>query len=324
MSAFNWNSKNTGQLKDKVVVLTGNNKTSKLNSVCSSQYTGGANGIGAEAVKLFSQNGAKVVFGDIDATTGSTLAGSLNSPDVHFLPLDVTNYASILALFQKAFELYARVDICVSNAGIVERPGWFEPSHDLTSIQTAPSTAVLDINLTGTLYFARIAAVYLRQNAIQGMDKSLVLLSSVAGFEESPGLFVYQATKHGVIGLMRSLRKYLPNAYKETSIRVNCICPWATKTAMTETFSAQWEEAQLPMNSALDVAQTIVGVASDTTVDGESVYVEGGNSWLFEENLRRLQPQWLGQSAYDNLMKGQAFLGAVSTCASFYSRSICS
>jgi NAD(P)-dependent dehydrogenase (short-subunit alcohol dehydrogenase family) len=59
---------------------------------------------------------------------------------------------------------------------------------------------VLDINLTGTLYFSRIAAVYLRQKATPKDEKGLVLVSSVAGFQESPGLFVYQATKHGVIG----------------------------------------------------------------------------------------------------------------------------
>jgi NAD(P)-dependent dehydrogenase (short-subunit alcohol dehydrogenase family) len=53
---------------------------------------------------------------------------------------------------------------------------------------------VLDVNLLGTLYFARIAAVYLRQGAQPGDDKSLVLMSSAAGFKDTPGMFVYQVS----------------------------------------------------------------------------------------------------------------------------------
>lgn len=228
------------------------------------------------------------------------------------MPTDVTSYDSLLALFDKAFALYGHVDIAVSNAGIIERPGWFDYSHDLESIRKAPSTAVLDVNLIGTLYFAHIAAVYLRQNSSPTDDKSLILLSSVAGFQESPGLFVYQATKHGIVGLMRSLRKYFPGAYGNSRIRVNCICPWATDTAMISTFRAAWQQEGLPLNSAEDVARIILGVSVDKELNGESIYVEGGRGWAIEEGLDRTQPQWLGKSAAFSLAKGQAFLGAGS------------
>ncbi|PVH79365.1 hypothetical protein DL98DRAFT_516135 [Cadophora sp. DSE1049] len=77
----------------------------------------------------------------------------------------------------------------------------------MSTIRTLPSTLVQDVNVAGTLFFPRIAAVYLRHNWKEDDDKSLILSSSVAGFEESPGLFVYQSTKHGVLGLMRWLRK---------------------------------------------------------------------------------------------------------------------
>jgi NAD(P)-dependent dehydrogenase (short-subunit alcohol dehydrogenase family) len=225
------------------------------------------------------------------------------------MPTDVTSYASLLALFDKALTTYGRVDVAISNAGILERPGWFESSINLDSVRTAPSTAVLDVNLTGTLYFARIAAVYLRQSAAVTDDKSLLLLSSVAGFEESPGLFVYQAAKHGVLGLMRSLRKYFPGAYGEPGIRVNCVCPWATETAMVRTFADAWKEQGLPMNSSEGVASIIVGVSADDRVHGESVYVEGDRGWLIEEGLARTHPEWLGEAAASSLAKGQEFLG---------------
>lgn len=56
-----------------------------------------------------------------------------------------------------------------------------------------PNKLVLDVNLLGALYFARIAAVYLRQGVSPDDHKSLLLMSSAAGYKESPGLFVYQA-----------------------------------------------------------------------------------------------------------------------------------
>jgi NADP-dependent 3-hydroxy acid dehydrogenase YdfG len=55
-----------------------------------------------------------------------------------------------------------------------------------------PTTTVVDVNLNGTLYFSRIASVFLRQGQTSTDDKSLILISSVAGFKEYPGLFVYQ------------------------------------------------------------------------------------------------------------------------------------
>jgi len=159
------------------------------------------------------------------------------------------------------------------------------------------------------LFFSRIAAVYLREKAKDTEDKSLIFLSSVAGFEESPGLFVYQATKHGVLGLMRSLRLYTPGAYGKPGIRVNCVCPWATDTAMIQTFRDKWVKKKLPLNTCEGVATVIAGLAAREDIHGESVYVEGDRGWLIEEGLKVTQPQWLGESAAARLAKGQEFLG---------------
>jgi NAD(P)-dependent dehydrogenase (short-subunit alcohol dehydrogenase family) len=218
-------------------------------------------------VKLLGSYGAHVIFDDIDSFGGAALASSLPA-DVHFVITDVTSYDSLLALFDQALKLYGRVDIAISNADIVEQPGWFEPSTDLDSVRIAPSTAVLDINLTEILYFSRIAAVYLRQKATPKDEKGLVLDSSVAGFQEIPGLFVYQATKHGVIGLMRSLRKYFPAAYGNINISVNCVCPWATDTAMVQTFQEGWKNEGLPLNTPEGVARMIVGVSVEEKLNG--------------------------------------------------------
>jgi NAD(P)-dependent dehydrogenase (short-subunit alcohol dehydrogenase family) len=238
---------------------------------------------------------------------GDVVAPKSERPNVLFKKTDVAAYSSILDLFDLALETYRRVDVAISNAGLVKRGNIFDPSTDLLSVREAPHMSVVDVNPTGTIYFSRIASVYLRQNANPGDDKSLILLSSVAGFYDSPGLYVYQSTKHGVIGLMRSLRSAAPSTL---GFRINCVCPWATDTAMIAPFIAAWTKAGLPLNTAADVAKTIICLGTDGASNGKSVYVEGGRGWDVKEGITRLAPQWLGQAQYDGLEEGREFLGS--------------
>lgn len=173
--------------------------------------TGGALGVGAQIVRLAHSAGAHVFFGDVLASAGEELAAALTTEGgsrVHFQECDVTSYAATLALFDAAFKAFGRVDHAIANAGIGERGNIFSEDLNLESIKEEPKGAVdvLDVNLKGPVFFARIASVYLRQGG-SGGDKSLTLVSSVAGFREDPGLFVYVPSKHGVLGLMRVLRE---------------------------------------------------------------------------------------------------------------------
>lgn len=152
------------------------------------------------------------------------------------------------------------------------------------------SLKVMDINLLGPLYFARIASVYLRQPALNDKastnqaDKSLTLVSSIAGFTEAPGLFVYSTAKHGVYGLMRALRGLVCRGEacrrskfyflvtdmltfsrrvliksSPQAIRTNAICPWMTETRLVSGIEDAWHKAGLPRNTPMDVAKIIGG-----------------------------------------------------------------
>lgn len=169
-----------------------------------------------------------------------------------------------------------------------------------------PSTKCLDVNLLGTLYFSRIAAVYLKQGASPKEDKSLLLLSSTAGFKETPGLFVYTAAKHGVVGLVRSLRPYLPKTH---NIRVNAICPWMTDTVMVEGIRQEWINEGLPVNTPQAVGRVIIEVAADGVSNGKAVFVEGGRGWDIEDGINRTEEQWLGENVSKTLARGQEVLG---------------
>jgi len=294
-------------LKDKVVVITGS-----------------AHGIGLQTVILLHSSGAKVIHGDWDSINGQKVDTSLTSPspkggETTFVKTDVTDYDSIINLFEVAREKYGRVDVAISNAGITELENWFDPSLSLESIKIKPHMKVLDVNLTGCLYFSRIASVYLKLATKPSEDKSLVLVSSTAGFKETPGLFTYTAAKHGIIGLLRSSRPYLPKTH---NIRINAICPWMTDTVMAKGIREMWIKEGMPVNTPEQVARVMLEVAVGKVsggkgmqgVEGErwngrAVFVEGGRAWDIEEGINGTEEVWLSEKVAKTLNRGQVILG---------------
>ncbi|KAJ6126524.1 Short-chain dehydrogenase/reductase SDR [Penicillium sp. IBT 18751x] len=286
--------------------------------------TGGANGIGASLVQHCLDSGANVCFGDIDHIAGEGLLRKcqhqFQSEETGqparaiFLTTDVTNYQSVLALFDLAFNTYKRIDHVVSAAGIVEIGNWFDFGLTLESIREEPNHKVLDVNLLGSMYVARIASVYLRHNRGPRADRSILLFSCLAGFKESPSLFVYQASKHGVIGLMRSLRNYISSPYKH-ALRINTICPWMTQTDSIKNVEQHWKNASLPTNTVQDVSTVAASMLADASLNGASMLVEGGRAWEIEENIDRLESEWLGEGLSKTLAAGQELLddGAIWT-----------
>lgn len=233
--------------------------------------TGGSSGICADLVRLCHKNGAHVFFGDVLVEDGEAIEAELRSSGrpnhARFVRIDAANYEDNLRLFDIAFETCGRVDHAVSAAGISERGNIVDPGLNLQTVREIPQSTMtaLDINLVGPIYFSRIASVYLRQPALNGKsstaaaDKSLILVSSIAGITEAPGLAVYSAAKHGVIGLMRSLRRTLIAA-EPIAIRTNAILPWMTKTRLCHGIEDNWAEAGLPSNEPIDVARIIAGM----------------------------------------------------------------
>ena len=143
--------------------------------------------------------GANICFGDVDEHAGNELTARLNGERQNraqavFVRTNVTKYESIFQLFEVAYKTFGRVDAAVSCAGIQEDGHWFDPNLSVASVRKEPSTRTLDVTLLGTLYFTRVAAVFLRQNKRPDEDKSLTLIASVAAFKDAPGIFVYQVS----------------------------------------------------------------------------------------------------------------------------------
>lgn len=276
MSQFHPDKSQFSKLKGKVVVLTG-----------------GAAGIGASTVRYLHKAGALIVFGDVQDDAAESLLSSLSNPStITYIHTDVTKYAENIKLFKTALEKYGRVDHASPIAGVIESGRWFDPSLTIETVEKEESRMTIDVNLIGTAMFARIAVVYLRHGKQEGEDKSLTLISSAAGFRESPGIPLYQCSKHGVMGLMRTLRKQL---YRGFGIRINCVNPGMTDTQMTQSIIEAFKTTNQPINTADDIAETILGVMTTEGFYGKAVYVEGGKNWEIEEGLERTMPQWVGE-----------------------------
>jgi NAD(P)-dependent dehydrogenase (short-subunit alcohol dehydrogenase family) len=209
--------------------------------------TGGASGLGAGFFTAWAALGANVIVGDINESSGRRLVESTKTntgnKNIHFLPLDVTSWESQVSFFQEAAKLspHGGIDCVVANAGISggHESLAFEEPPDYTTISNPakPSLQIIQVNLTGLLYTTTLAISYLSRNpssercSLKGLpgprDRHIVLVSSMAGLCPIATQSIYGASKHGVIGLFRSLRIIVPILH---GIRVNALCPYFVHT----------------------------------------------------------------------------------------------
>jgi hypothetical protein len=149
---------------------------------------------------------------------------------------------------------------------------------------------------------------------VTDFSKSIVLVSSIAGITEAPGLFAYSPAKHGVIGLMRALRPWAPLRY---GVRVNALCPWATDTQLLGV-KEKWVREKMPLNTPTDVGKIILQCSSDRGLNGKAVFITGGRFFDTEEGVDRTLPQWMGEQNAKEFLRGQELLGLVSSSYHFY------
>ena len=183
--------------------------------------TGGATGIGRAAVKRCSEEGAQVVFGDINARNGTALAYSLNEDgtSVSFLETDVSNLESSTNLVDTAYKLMGGID-CLLTAAAVAR-GALIPIDEFPDEEWLKH---LNVNLTGTYYIAKRVAKVMKENG----GGVMLLISSGAGVTGPSSIVPYGATKGGVNGLGMTLEQQL----ESDNIRVNVLCPGNIKTPL--------------------------------------------------------------------------------------------
>jgi hypothetical protein len=81
---------------------------------------------------------------------------------------------------------------------------------------------------------------------------------------------------------------------------------------MTAGIADKWRKAGLPMNDTEGIAAVYAGLAAAAGMNGKAMYVEGNRGWEYDENIRMLEPQWLGEENSKELNRGNALMGLVS------------
>lgn len=176
---------------------------------------GGAAGIGRATAELCARRGAHVVVADVDATQGKAAAAAVGAD---FVPVDVTDEASVQACFDAVGRAPGRLDALVQTAGVLE--GAYVPIEELGR---DTFRRVWEVNVTGSFLCAKYA-VPLMKRAGGGV---IVLLSSGAATGGSSS-YAYGSSKGGVAALGVTLaRKLAPDG-----IRVNVVAPGNISTPM--------------------------------------------------------------------------------------------
>uniref|UniRef100_A0A8C1BMY4 Branched-chain-amino-acid aminotransferase, cytosolic n=1 Tax=Cyprinus carpio carpio TaxID=630221 RepID=A0A8C1BMY4_CYPCA len=195
--------------------------------------TGGTRGIGRGIVKVFVQNGAKVVFcaQETELSAGQSLESVLNKEGLGsctFVSCDVTKEDDIKRLINVTIERFGQIDCLVNNAG-------WHPPHKTTDETTAEEFRdLLNLNLISYFLTSKYALPYLRKT--QG---NIINLSSLVASIGQKDAAPYVATK----GAITAMTKAMAVDESRYQVRVNCISPSNIMTPLWEELAGRTEDA---------------------------------------------------------------------------------
>ncbi|MGW4486894.1 SDR family NAD(P)-dependent oxidoreductase [Amycolatopsis sp. NPDC004368] len=219
--------------------------------------TGGASGIGAAVVRHFAAGGAKVVVADVDEA-GQEVAAEVGG---RFVRTDVTRPEDNEAAVSTAVAEYGGLDVVHLNAGTGGAGG-------LDDLDLERYRRTLAVNVDGTVFGLRAAVPALRASG----GGAIVVTSSLAGI--SPATFdpVYSASKHAIIGLVRSLAP----ACADSGITLNAVCPGFVETRMIGGLKDTLVANGLAVASPEEIAAAVATIAA-----GEGT----GEAWMLQAGL---------------------------------------
>ena len=239
--------------------------------------TGGASGIGRATALLFAREGASVVVADVNESAGKdvVLQVAAEGGRVSLERADVTNSSDCRRIVERTVAEFGRIDILFNNAGIIRRAAITELSED-------DWDRVMDVNVKSIFLLSREVI------PVMAMAGGGVIINTASGWGLAGGAkaAVYCASKGAVV----LLTKAMAIDHGLQNIRVNCICPGDTDTAMLRDEAQQLHEAtdkflagsaQRPlgrMGRPEEIAQAALYLASDASsfVTGTALVVDGG------------------------------------------------
>jgi cyclopentanol dehydrogenase len=239
--------------------------------------SGGARGMGAVEAKLFCQEGAKVVFGDILDEDGRKVEAEIRElgGEATYVHLDVTQESDWQRAVETASSTYGKLDILVNNAGIAPR---YETEDSLLAITEEDWDRVMGVNVKGVFLGVKFAIPLMRAAG----GGSIVNISSGAGIAPSPETPAsYSASK----GAVRIFTKSVAVQYARENIRCNSVHPGPIDTPMLQSAQAgsEYRIERVPLGrigTPEEIAYGVLYLASDEAsfVTGSELIIDGGRT----------------------------------------------
>ena len=234
--------------------------------------TGASRGIGRRHALLFAEEGANIIFTDLQENENSaSLLAELRAKGVRadFLASNASDFAQAQDVAKWVEENYGRLDVLVNNAGITR-------DQLILRMSVEDWNLVMEVNLRSVFNYTKaFAPLMMRQRG-----GSIINISSIVGLNGNAGQCNYAASKAGIIGFTRSVAKELGSR----GIRCNAVAPGFIETPMTqqlpEDVRKDWM-TKIPLRRGgldTDVAHVSLFLASDLAgyVTGQVISCDGG------------------------------------------------
>ena len=213
--------------------------------------TGGSEGVGAAAARLFAAAGSNLLLVARGKKNLEAIAEELREvTQVEIFAMDVSDANACADLFKKANFDFGRVDILINNAGFHER-------GPVETVDVAELGKMIDVNLKAPIMLTRIALPYLREAG----GGAIINVGSLAGRTPVPNSATYAASKAG----LRSFTYSLANEFSDNKIKIAVVSPGPIDTGfiMANIDNTSDLTFSQPMSTAEEVAQVILDLCGN-------------------------------------------------------------
>ncbi len=237
--------------------------------------TGGGSGLGQATAVRLAQESVNIAVVDVSEKGGNETVELVKKAgaDAVFIKADVSKAAEVKHYVDQTVEHFGSIDYFFNNAGISGSGAYYLDS----SIEEIEK--IVGINLLGALYGVRYVAEVMLKNG----GGSIVNTASSAGVIGQDSVVTYSATKHGIVGLTKSMVA----EYAKDGLRVNAIAPGPTETPMVKAFYEA--NPEMKENATAGIPQKRLGTAEEVAelvaflltskaqyINGEVIRIDGG------------------------------------------------